>query len=81
MDREAHAKLLAHITVSSTTGYAIQRTLGRTTNMNPWGIPAMIIGGFIGELIAMKLDPWSDAAVDKLIAWLQAYKAKKNEEK
>lgn len=74
MDKQDLAKLLAHTSVSATTARSIAIALSRSTGMNSYAIPVLIITGVIGELIAQATDKWTDQLVERLFAWLEARK-------
>lgn len=71
------AKYAAHIAVSSYAAKAVKMIVSDNTNVDPDGIPVKIGSLVAGEIVAQQARPYTDAIVEKAVAWYQDRKASK----
>jgi hypothetical protein len=73
------AKTVAHMIVAGLVAGQVRTQVENHTDLNPDGIPVQV-GSFVaGELAAQKVQPHTDAAVERMAAWFDQKKNNSSE--
>lgn len=72
------AKLAVHAIVASKTSQITRQQIATHTKLEEDEVTTIVAGVVVGGVVASKTEPHTDAAVEKIAAWIKARKEARN---